>query len=107
MKRAAMSKGESLLSKKVSLMRECWVPPPPPSFFFSLFFFLSFSQASLLICAQGNKVKSETMDMFPLTKTGVPPHCQTLYLLFNNDLATTIWTFHRLLLADIDMFLGR
>ena len=106
MKRAAMSKGESLLSKKVSLMRECWVPPPP-SFFFSLFFFLSFSQASLLIYAQGNKVKSETMDMFPLTNTGVPPHCQTLYLLFNNDLATTIWTFHRLLLADIDMFLGR
>ena len=47
------------------------------------------------------------MDMFPLTNTGVPPHCQTLYLLFNNDLATTIWTFHRLLLADIDMFLGR
>ena len=48
------------------------------------------------------------MNMFPLTKTGVKrPHCQTLYLLFNNDLATTIWTFHRLLLADIDMFLGR
>ena len=54
-----------------------------------------------------NIVKSETMDMFPLTNTGVPPHCQTLYLLFNNDLATTIWTFHRLLLADIDIFLGR
>jgi len=55
-----------------------------------------------------NKVKSETTDVFPLTNTGVkPPHCQTLYLLFSNDLATTIWTFHRLLLADIDMFLGR
>ena len=89
-------------------MRECWVPTPPPPIFFLFFvFFLSFSQASLLICAQGNKVKSETMDMFPLTNTGVAPHCQTLYLLFNNDLATTIWTFHRLLLADIDMVLGR
>lgn len=107
MKRAAMLKGESLLSKKVSLMRECWVPPTPHLFSFLCFFFLPFSQASLLICAQGNKVKSETMDMFPLTNTGVPPHCKTLYLLFNNDLATTIWTFHRLLLADIDMVLGR
>ena len=107
MKRTAMLKGESLLSKKVSLMRECWVPPPP-SFFFFFFFFLSFPQASLLICAQKIKLKAKIMNIFPLTNLGVkPPHCQTLYLLFNNDLATTIWTFHRLLLADIDMFLGR
>lgn len=109
MKRAAMLKGESLLSKKVSLMRECWVPPPPPYLFsFFLFFFLSFPQASVLICAQKIKLKAKIMNIFPLTNLGVkPPHCQTLYLLFNNDLATTIWTFHRLLLADIDMFLGR
>ena len=104
MKRAAMLKGESLLSKKVSLMRKCWVPPPL-SFFFS-FFFILFTGISADLRPE-NEVKSETMDMFPLTNTGVPPHCQTLYLLFNNDLATTIWTFHRLLLADIDMFLGR
>ena len=45
--------------------------------------------------------------MFPLKNRGVPPSCQTLYLLFHNDLATPIWTFHRLLLADIDMILGR
>ena len=82
--------------------------PPSIFFLFFFFFFLSFPQASLLICAQKIKLKAKIMDMFPLTNTGVkPPHCQTLYLLFNNDLATTIWTFHRLLLADIDMFLGR
>ena len=110
MKRAAVSKGESLLSKRVSLMREYWVPrphPPPPPPTPSFFFFGILSTGiSAHLCPE-NKVKSETMDMFPLRNRGVPPRCQTLYLLFHNDLATTIWTFHRLLLADIDMFLGR
>lgn len=67
MKRAAMLKGESLLSKKVSLMRECWVPPPPylVSFFF-LFFILSTGISADL--RPENKVKSENNEYFSSKK---------------------------------------
>ena len=69
MKRTAMLKGESLLSKKVSLMRECWVPPPPPPlrfFFFFLFFILSTGISADL--RPENKVKSENNEYFSSNK---------------------------------------
>ena len=67
MKRAAMSKGESLLSKKVSLMRECWVSPPPPSFFFFFLFFILSTGISADLRPE-NKVKSENNEYFSSNK---------------------------------------
>ena len=68
MKRAAMSKGESLLSKKVSLMRECWVPPPPPHLFSFFFLFFILSTGISADLRPENKVKSENNEYFSSNK---------------------------------------
>ena len=68
MKRAAMLKGESLLSKKVSLMRECWVPPPPIFFLLLFFLFFILSTGISADLRPENKVKSENNEYFSSNK---------------------------------------